>query len=201
YFMTTLILLSLIILPINIDAASSWSKHGSKQGVTLFVQDFPKSDVPKVRAITIINSPTDNVWNFITGPGMKNKIKGVKDSKHLGSCGENCDYIYVRLGNWMIADRQYVVKMKWSEKDVNGSHRYIRYWKKTNEISLPNKNAMNVNSINGSWLLEPMDGGKKTRLTYENHLDLGGSVPAHLFTSGFINKAYELMVMLKSEAR
>jgi len=62
----------------------------------------------------------------------------------------------------------------------------------------PGADRAGVRGIQGSWRLEPCDGGRKTLATYTNHLDLGGSVPAALYSLGFVRNAYDVIAKVRS---
>jgi len=181
----------------DVNADKKWQKHGSEDGISVFTAHFPASNVPNVKAVTIVNAPTEKVWKYVTDTIQ---INGLKDKRTIDSCGAGCDYVYVRLGNWMITDRHYVIKVNWRVSDVDGYPGYVREWAQTSERQAKNPKGMPVRSIQGSWTLTPVNNGKQTRITYINHLDLGGSVPASLFSRGFVNNAYDILKNIRNNA-
>jgi hypothetical protein len=44
--------------------------------------------------------------------------------------------------------------------------------------------VVRVNVHEGSWLLEPVDGGRATHAVYRVHLDLAGSLPSWMARGG-----------------
>lgn len=181
----------------DVNATGEWEKHGKKSGIAVFTSILPSSDVPKVKAVTEVNAPTAQVWKYIT---ESITIDGLKMRRTLDSCGEGCDYVYVRVGNWLIKDRHYVVKVRWGVEDVDGHPQYVRRWSKTKDRKPMSARAIVVRNIQGSWTLTPIDNGKRTRITYINHLDLGGSVPTSLFSRGFVSKAYDILRNIRKNA-
>jgi hypothetical protein len=190
--------LAILFLVAAAQGRGSWEPHGKRDGVAVWVAVQPDSDVPRVKAMTIVDAPTDQVWTYITGPGME--LDGLKVRKRMGSCGDSCEYIYFRLGNWMIEDRHYVVKMQWRIEERDGQRHYSRWWTMPAERQPHGQGAASIHNIQGSWQLESVDGGRKTRVIYINHLDLGGDVPSGLYSIGFVKSAYEILGNIRNEA-
>ncbi len=193
----TLPVLVILLVPPAVHAkkGASWEKHGVKKGVTVYTQKVEGSGVPRVKAVTTVNVTTDDVWEHFQS--TLKQSKGLKQFKKLGSCGENCELIYQKLGNALIKDRHYVLKMRWSIKEENGARTYRRVWKKTNQKTPVGDGALPVQSLNGSWTFKPANGNSQTRIVYVNHMDLGGSVPDGLFASGFVSHGYKIVSKLQ----
>ena len=170
---------------------AKWTKEGTKAGVTVYTSPVEGSDVPRVKAVTTLDATTDEVWEVFNS--VLSKSKGVKEIKKLGSCGDGCEYIYQRLGHALIKDRHYVLKMKSTITEKNGMRTYKRIWHKTDEKKPIGSGAIPIEKISGSWTLAPVDEGRATRITYTNHMDLGGSVPAALFSAGFVENAFKIL--------
>lgn len=193
----TIIAFAMLILPPRmVDAGTSWTKHGQKSGVSVSTAPVEGSEVPRVRAVVTIDASTDEVWDTITGNTLK--MKGLKEKKNLGSCDDQCDYIYFRMGHPLIKDRQYVVKVRSTVTEKDGLKSYRRTWVRTDDKGAVGSGALTVKEISGSWVLKPMEGGERTRLVYSNHLDLGGSIPASLFTKAFIKNTYKLLSKIRA---
>ncbi|MBN2343343.1 MAG: hypothetical protein JXX29_20730 [Deltaproteobacteria bacterium] len=186
-----------LMLVSDVNARESWEKHGVENGIVVFTATEAGSNVPSVKAVAVVNAPTEEVWQYIT---ESMQVDGLKMRRNLGSCGDGCDYVYVRMGNWMITDRHYVAKVKWTRELVDGYPKYVRVWNKTADKKPLGGNAIVVSSVRGSWTLEPIQNGKKTRITYINHLDLGGNVPPSIFSKGFVSNAYDIIKAIKKNA-
>jgi len=190
---------ALIALTIGPAAAStSWEYRETKDDIAIYTRPVSGSRVPMVKAIAVVATSPQRVWKLISRGNLR--VDGLKERRILGACGENCEYLYVRFGNWMITDRHYVIRIRNESAQKNGGVRYIRSWAKTAERKLPDIHAIDVKQISGSWIMEPLDGGAKTRLTYINHLDLGGNVPPILFTPRFIDKTFDIVRVIRQMA-
>ena len=189
--MTTIILAAVFAIPAISNGSSKWALHGVESGVTVFTSQVAGSAVPKVRAIAEVPASTDKVWSYITGQNFK--VKGLKEKKSVGNCGTGCELTYVRIGYPFIDDRHYVAQIVSSVEDKDGAKLYHRKWREVSGQTPSSVNAIIVEMVDGSWTLEPVDGGTKTKITYENHIDLGGDLPPSLFKGGFINSAYTIL--------
>jgi len=184
-----------LAVPVSVLA---WEEHGEDEGVTVHTRPVEGSDVPAVRATGVIDAETETVWEYITGPEVR--VKGLRQKVVLGKCNSSCEYIYMRLGHPLITDRHYVVKVDTHTEPRGEAIQYTRKWAHTDARALLDNDAMTVSKIRGSWKLEPIDGGSKTRLIYTNHIDMGGNLTGYFFRRGFISKAYELIQELREGA-
>jgi hypothetical protein len=164
--------------------------------VAVWVADTPGSDVPTVMAIAEIPAAPEAVLRFVRGPGMR--FDGLKELATVDRCGAHCEYVYFRMGNWAITDRHYVVRMEWRATADGGHTRYEGTWSFPRDRQPQVKGgAAGIRGTHGSWILAPTDGGRRTLATYTNHLDLGGSVPAGLYSLGFVRHAYTVLAAVR----
>lgn len=178
--------------------SSSWEKDGTQDGVTVFTRPVRGSGVPMVMGVTTVDANPAQVWQLVDNGGIK--LRGLKERRTIERCGGKCEYVYVRLGNWLISDRHYVLKMTSSVEQTDLGTSYAKTWTKARDRKPPSDaSAVEVMQISGKWILDPLDGGKKTRLTYINHLDLGGSVPTVLFAPKFVAKSYDILKKVRQD--
>jgi hypothetical protein len=82
--------------------------------------------------------------------------------------------VYQRLVLPVIADRDFTLKVRWGE---DGDVLWTRF-SAANELGPgPLRGVVRVGIHEGSWRLEPVDGGRRTLARYHVRLDLGGSLP------------------------
>jgi len=187
------VLLVAASLCVNVSAAEKvkWEKHGYKKGVTVYTMPVKDSLIPRVKAVTKIEATTDAVWDHIIDP--ETHEKGFAAFKELGPCGKNCTYIYQRITHPLMKDRHYVIKMRNKIIEKDGLRTYRRWWRKTDEKPVEKADAIVADSISGAWILQPLDGGRSTRLTMLNHMDLGGKISKKLFAMGFVKSHYKIL--------
>jgi hypothetical protein len=91
---------------------------------------------------------------------------------------------YQRIAPPIVGERDYTVRVKCeSHPCPAGGVIYCNSWKAANDLGPAEiKGVTRVKITEGSWLLEPIEGGK-TRATYTIYSDSGGGIPAFLLNS------------------
>lgn len=83
---------------------------------------------------------------------------------------------YMRLDPPMVGERDYTIAVRDEPRGTGG---YFTSWRLANDKGPPEKpGVVRVKVNEGSWLLEPEDGGAATQATYTLFTDAGGSVPS-----------------------
>lgn len=183
--------------------AAGWEKDGTKGGVTVWTKDVEGSEIHEVKAVGTINRPTTEVFDFlIDSKKFLSVMPDVVKSQKIADCGENCGYYYQRLEHPPIKDRYYVLKVQWKfTENEDGTTTIKRWWKATNKKKAPNAKGIKVQNMRGSWHFKPIDGGKKTRFTYRNHVEMGGKIPIFMVNSAAVSNAYKFIKNLKKKLK
>jgi hypothetical protein len=91
---------------------------------------------------------------------------------------------YQRISPPFVGDRDYTVRVKCESCPCpSGGTIYCNRWEAANDLGPAEiKGVTRVKITQGSWLLEPLPGGK-TRATYTIYSDSGGGIPTFLLNS------------------
>jgi len=92
--------------------------------------------------------------------------------------------------------RDYTLRIEDQSNWRDGKGYLKTYWDISNKGPEPRKGYERVKVNQGSWTLEPLDGGKRTRATYYLFTDPGGSLPtfvANKANSGAIPDVFEAL--------
>jgi ribosome-associated toxin RatA of RatAB toxin-antitoxin module len=91
---------------------------------------------------------------------------------------------YQRLSTPLISDRDYTLRVRTTEKNVDGGTSYLTRWE-TENASGPTERpgVVRVKICDGGWLLEPA-GPAATRATYSIYTDSGGAIPSFIKNVG-----------------
>ncbi|MBW2261902.1 MAG: hypothetical protein JRG91_08020 [Deltaproteobacteria bacterium] len=195
-----MLVIAAIILPLAVAAGGNkWEKDGYKGGVSVYTRTVEGSEIKEIKAVATIGTSTDKVWDhLITSKTFVSVMPDVVKSKKLKDCGENCGYWYQVLKHSPLKDRHYVLKVQWKiTENEDGTKSYRRWWKVTKAVKPPSGNFLEVEKVSGAWNLKPKDGGKKTVITYKNHIEMGGKVPNSLVNSGAVSNGYKFLKNLK----
>jgi len=196
---TALLLAIGIVVAAGEVGAAEWKKDGSKGGVTVYTKEVEGSKILQVKGVATIDAPTTDVWDHLVDrKKFLEAMPDVVESKDIGSCGDDCAYYYQKLHHPPLKDRHYVLKVKWKiTEDEDGNKTYKRSWNATKAKKPPESGPMLLDKCKGYWKLVPKDGGEKTRITYVNHIEMGGKVPVLLVNNGAVSNAYEFLKNLK----
>jgi hypothetical protein len=193
------VLVAALLLPAAAAAGEKWQKDGVKGGVSVYTREVAGSEIKEIKAVAIIDTTTEKVWeHLVTSKTFVATMPDVIKSQKLEDCGENCGYWYQVLKHPPIKDRHYVLKVQWQvNENEDGTRSYRRWWKVTTDVKPPASGMLLVEKVSGAWNLAPVEGGKKTRITYRNHIEMGGSVPTALVNSGAVSNGYKFLQNLK----
>jgi uncharacterized protein YndB with AHSA1/START domain len=147
-----------------------YEKVGERDGVTVYRRPDHAIDLA---AEGTIDAPPEVVRKVLTDYASHPKwVHGLAVSRVLDRHDSSLD-VYQRLDLPMLDDRDFTLHVTWADE---GDRRVIRFTT-TDKGPEPQKGVVRVPIHEGSWLLEPVDGGQHTRATYQFRMELGGSLP------------------------
>jgi len=197
-----------------------WTCEKKGEGVRIYYQDVPGQDVPKVQMVGIVDVPPEKVFRVVTDYAHFEDFMPYVEVSHVVHT-ETVDkntavsYVFFFVNPPLIAGRYYSLKLT-DESDVPiegtaGSYRSTwdlvtsGVYHETPEspgISslVHNKNAVETRSNQGFWLLQPLDGGQKTRVVYQVLTDPGGSVPHWVADKAQMKTLPDLLETVRKQA-
>jgi hypothetical protein len=151
-------------------SGQGYERVGERNGVTVYRKPDHAIDLA---AEGVIDAPPDIVRKVLTDYASHPKwVRGLAVSRVLDRQAHSLD-VYQRLDLPMLDDRDFTLHVTWGSQ---GENRYIRFTT-TNKGPEPQRGVVRVPIHEGSWDLEPVDGGTRTRALYRFRLELGGSLP------------------------
>lgn len=122
-----------------------------------------------------IDAPPDVVLKVLTDYGSHPKwVHGLSVSRVLDKHDDSLD-VYQRLHLPMLDDRDFAMHVRWGG---SGGEREIHFATTNDKCPAPpDKGVVRVPLHEGSWHLEPVDGGRRTHAVYRFRMELGGSLP------------------------
>jgi hypothetical protein len=167
---------------------ADWVQLCKNDTLAIFSRSHPGCPINELRAVGSIDAP-----NWV----VKNVIDGVEDYPSFMPYTTKIQIIerklhqvisYFRLDPPLVGARDITVSV-WSqaEKHEDGTISYLFHWEPVNSLGpTPTPGVIRINLDQGSWNLDPTDGGKKTIATYTILTDGGGGLPA--FVINFANR-------------
>jgi hypothetical protein len=149
-----------------------------QRGVLLEKRDPSGSEVREVRASGTIDAPPSAVFALVTDFERQKGFAYIEDVRVLER-GED-EVVFWSMGNFPIISRRDWVLRARMVRDAAGSFR-VR-WEVTDFVGAPPPalGVVRLRVNTGEWLLEPLDGARRTRAQYFMSTDPGGHVPAWL---------------------
>lgn len=153
-------------------------------GFGVYTREKPDTPVKEVKAVGEIDAPPEAVFKYVTNyENQKGNMPYVVDQK-VFSRTENEVVFWTQADFPLVSARDWVLRSKLERNFDGGKFRASWDVVEVKDAPLPKDGVVRLKTNQGSWTLEPLDGGKRTRGTYYLFTDPGGSIP------GFIaNKA------------
>ncbi|MBV8214952.1 MAG: hypothetical protein JOZ08_17230 [Verrucomicrobia bacterium] len=165
-----------------------WVQLSKNDDLAIFARTHPGCPIKELRAVGAIDAP-----NWV----VKNVIDGVEDYPSFMPYTTKTKIIdrklnqiisYLRLDPPFVGARDITVSVfSQTQKHEDGTTSYQVHWEPVNSLGpSPSPGVTRITLDQGSWSLEPADGGKKTIATYTILTDGGGGLPA--FVINFANR-------------
>ena len=149
-----------------------------KYGFGVWTREKPDTPIKEVRAVGEFDAPPARVFEIVTDyEHQKGNLPYVEDQKVFSRTPDAVVF-------WTVADFPLVSRRDWVlrsrfEKDFEGG-KYRASWEPVEhqEAPPPKEGVIRLKTNTGSWTLEPLDGGTRTKGTYYLFTDPGGSIPS-----------------------
>lgn len=187
------------VLPL-LFSAGKWKKEISKENITVWTRSVEGSNIREARGQTVINLEPKKLFLGMEDREKFSKVvTDIVESEELGSCGENCTYVYEKMHHPPLKDRVYVIKVQWKEEETPKGTRIKQWWEKAEDKKPPCEGVEMV-ELYGSYLFEPAGGGKKTKFTYTYFVDPGGVAIAFFVNKSLAGSTFDILKALRKEA-
>lgn len=178
-------------LPAADAPAAEWKQVEKKDGVTLYQRDRPGTSIKEIRAVGTFNSPNWMVRNVLDDSDHYTEfMPHIVASRVLSrDPATHTILTYAEINPPMVSRRDYTILITDASTKGPGSGEmtYLTRWQDANAKGPAEKSGVvRVKNNEGSWLLEPTDGGQHTRATYTLFTDGGGGIPTGLLN--YLNK-------------
>jgi hypothetical protein len=140
------------------------------------------SDIREVRGVGSFEAPSWIVKNVIDDVVHYKDFMPYTKVSDVLSRHDGYLVSYQRLQTPIVDDRDYTIKIyDESREALNGSVIWKNRWSEANKLGPPLPDGVVRVGINeGYWLLEDLDGGRRTKATYYVYTNPGGGLPAFI---------------------
>ena len=165
-----------------------WKETGKEGNLTLYERDHAGTSVKEVRAVGTFNSPPWMVRNVLDDVEHYAQFMPYVIQSHIlaHDPAKHTVLAYAQINPPVVSNRDYTILVHDESKPGSGvgGEVYLSRWEEANDKGPAEKKGfVRVKNNEGSWLLEPIDGGAHTRGTYTLWTDGGGGIPAFLLNS------------------
>jgi len=164
---------------------AKWEQKARTNGVTVYMRDRSGTDVKELKAVGLIDAPPEVVFRVLSDYDRYREVMPyTEESKVVATEEGKVVHFYTVIDAPVVSKRDYTLRIV-DESEWKGGHGYLKSrWTPSDKGPAPKEGVVRVKSNDGSWTLEPIDDGARTRATYLLYTDPGGSLPTFL-----INKA------------
>ena len=162
-----------------------WTEAYHKNGLVIFTKDIAEGR--RVIAVSEVEAPPEAVFNaLIDFEHYPEFMPYVKESEVLSRTGDNEVVTYARIAPPFISERDYPLKVRLTRGSAGSGDKFKGSTYKVEWTALPEakpevEGVVRIKLNEGSWLAEPLNGGRHTRLTYTLLTDPGGLIPDFVF--------------------
>jgi hypothetical protein len=162
-------------------ADDGWSVATRSPEVVVYERPRKGSALQEFKAVGVFEAPPEVIKKVIDYVAeYAHFMPYVIEARVISRDGPN-SVSYQRISPPMVSDLDYTVRVMCEIRPAPGGTSFCNRWQAANELGPAEKPGVKrVKITEGSWLLEPEDGGRKTRATYMIFSDSGGSIPTFL---------------------
>jgi hypothetical protein len=197
--LSLVVLLALGATPASVPA--TWEAVTEVDGVHVYSREREQSSIAEVRAVGVVDAPAPAVWQVVRDYANQPKTTPyVEVARVLASEADGKVILLYNVIKAPLADRRDVTVRITDDSDWQEGKGYLKASWTVSELGPPpSPGIVRVRLNDGFWLLEPIDGGARTRVTYSLYTDPGGSVPRWIVNRANRSSLPEVLRALRRE--
>jgi len=156
-----------------------WTEANRKDSFVIFTKDDKAAGVRAIVAITEVDAPPATVFEVVGDfDHYAEYMPYVKNSRVVEK-KDGVLVVYSLLSPPLVDNRDYYIEVRRTHGDQNGGV-FKSAWTSVPDYKPEADGVIRVKLNTGSWVIEPLDGGKRSRVTYNLLTHPGGSIPRWL---------------------
>lgn len=194
-----------LALPALIYAGSAsddtgWEFVTDHEGIAVYARSSIDSPVREVRATTEIAAAPERVFAvLLDSDRFVEFMPYIVEVRTVARDSSSIWYLYQRIAPPLVSDRDYTLRQQREEDPLQG--RYELRWETANEQGPAARDGVvRIEICTGAYVVERINGGAGTRLTYRLHTDPGGMLPKWLANRANIDSVPALLQAVKRRA-
>lgn len=175
---------------------TDWTEAYRTGGLVIFTKDVEAGR--KIVAIAEVEAPPEVVFNVVNDfEHYPDFMPYVKESRVLSRKSDSEVMTYTRIAPPFVSERDYPLTFKMTRGTSANSGVFKTEWTARPDAQPEVEGVVRIKLSEGSWLAEPLDGGRRTRLTYILLTNPGGLIPdfvANMSNTVAIPKLFEAVM-------
>jgi len=178
-----------------------WKVHSKEKGnITVYINDSVPTSVEAIRVDTILPYPADQLFPIIVDPERAKSYSFIEEFVPVENHG-NWGYLYQRVSSTGIQDRDFTVRLHMFEpRELNQGAYGWRWVQDNSKGPKPKKGVVRAKVVAGSYILQPIENGTKTLVSYRLWFDPTTWVPNFLVNSALRDGCIETVRRLREDA-
>jgi hypothetical protein len=166
--------------PVSAAEDVGWKLVSDDDGIAVYSRPISNSPVKELRATTEILATPERVFAvLLDSDRFVEFMPYIVEVRTVARDSPSVWYLYQRISPPIVSERDYTLRHESVEDPQNG--RYELRWEIANERGPRMRDrVVRVEICTGAYIVESIDGGARSRLTYELHTDPGGTLPKWL---------------------
>jgi ribosome-associated toxin RatA of RatAB toxin-antitoxin module len=153
-----------------------WAEAKRSHELVIFIKDV--SEGRKIIAVSEVNALPEAIFNIVSDIENHSEFMPyVKESRILSRSSDTELVFYQRIAPPFVSDRDYPLRFTMTRGTPANGNVFKTEWTVTPKTIPEIKGVVRLTLNDGSWLIEPTDGGKRSRLTYTLLTHPGGMIP------------------------
>ena len=155
-----------------------WKQARLDREMAIFYRDGSAANARELRAITDMNAPPWVIFNAVTDfENYPKFMPYAREAKILKRTGDDVALVYSLSAPPVIAWRDLVAEVKMTRGNQANGGVFKSEWVARPDAAPLKPGVVRIRLSTGSWLLEPINGGRATRVTYSILTNPGGAIP------------------------
>jgi uncharacterized protein YndB with AHSA1/START domain len=155
-----------------------WSVEQRDKDIVIFSQESERAHARAFQAVGEADATPEMVFKVVTDVEAHPKFMPfTKESRIVQRLNANEVIAYQLIAPPLVSQRDYDLHIKLTPATPGSNGVYRSEWTTVPNFEPERKGIVRMPVAEGSWLFEPLDGGKRTRITYTSLTNIGGAIP------------------------
>ena len=175
-------------------APSGWKEASRSNEQVVFYREDEQVKAREFQVVGDIDAPPSAVFGVVTDVENHPKFMPFTQLSHIVQRVSPDEIVcYQVIAQPMVSQRDFYLHIK-RTPGTSPDSVWRSEWYAVPEFGPENPGKVRIKVSQGSWQFEPIDGGRRTRLTYTSVTNIGGSIPrwmADMSSSSVLAKMYD----------